>query len=122
MMLREMPFCPACMHRPGVHVEGGLLVVRFVGMGKKIPAQAAVQRQAMVHAPVVLPKDAVFLADIGEVASLRADLVLIHAAGQQFGNLIAGEVDRALVDPEVALALLRVEELHLAADETFRRI
>ena len=116
MMLLRNAVLARHHHRAGIHIECRLLVVRFIGMRQEIPAKAQVQCQAAIHAPVVLREEAVFLADIGEVAGLRADLVLIHAAGQQLGDFIAGEVDRAFVDPEVAFAFLRIEELHLRGE------
>jgi len=57
-------------HRACGYIERSLLVVRFVGMGKEIPAESQVQREAAVEAPVVLREEAVFLADVGEVAGL----------------------------------------------------
>ena len=57
------------------------MVVHFVGMCQQIPANTEVNRQAVVDAPIVLYEDSVFLSDIGEVAGLRANLVVIHAAG-----------------------------------------
>ena len=71
----------------------------------------------MIHAPIVLRENAVFLADIGKIAGLRANLVIVHAACQKFGNFIAGEVDLSTVDPEVAFAFLRIVERHLTAQE-----
>jgi len=81
------------------------------------PADAKVDCQAAVKAPVVLREKAVFLADILKSSRPASRSGSYPCRRPSVRNFVAGKVDRVFVDPEVALALLRVEERHVAAHE-----
>ncbi len=97
------------------------------GQAEDVVAQAQVQRQPAVDAPVVLPKEAVLPIAGLKVPAKCANRVGAHEPGKQFRVLKAGEgpmVGRcggeraaaiaAVVDPEIALGVVSLIPIHVA--------
>ncbi len=79
---------PGNLQGPGEDIEVGLAIVLLHRPGHHVPAEAEVQGEALVHAPVVLRVVTGFpVAGLG-ITQHRTNLIVVHEANQQVGDFI----------------------------------